>query len=380
MSRPVPPSADTVREGSNPRIDVIDWMRGLAVILMIQAHGFDSWLLPAAKTGVAYDVIRHMSGLPSRLFLLLVGVATAIRFEGQIRRGVPTAALRRQVFMRGLTIVGLAYLFRLQEFTLAGFKGGWQSLFRVDILNAIGSSLLVVGAVATPRGGRPQVWAAVLGAAFFLGLGPLVGPAHFPTWLPRPLTAYIGGQRPIAWFTLFPWAAWTLVGVALGHIWLRYARDPRGQARCFLATGLLGAISTGAVILIRQINPYVIRYPSELVQQMGPGSFFYRLGIIGMLFAVGWAATRLAPTGFSPMKQLGRTSLLIYWVHVDLCYGGISRPLRAHLGIAAATAWIIVLTALMLGLSLLKVRYGDAARAWFGGQLRTRAPRVGHQA
>jgi hypothetical protein len=54
-----------------------------------------------------------------------------------------------------------------------------------------------------------------------------VGPAHFPAWLPRPLTSYLGGQRPMAWFSLFPWGAWALVGVAVGHLWVD--RKPRSS-------------------------------------------------------------------------------------------------------------------------------------------------------
>jgi uncharacterized membrane protein len=341
------------------RVAVIDWLRGLAVVLMIQAHGFDAWLTPAAKTGPAYDVIRHMSGLPSRMFLFLSGVAMAMRFESQIRKGVDDRTIRRQVAGRGLQIIGLAYLFRLQELTLAGFKGGLQALWRVDILNAIGASLLVVASVAAPRKGRPQLLVAVLGAAFFLGLGPIIGPAHFPEWLPRPVTSYIGGQRPMAWFTLFPWAAWALLGVAVGHVWLRYSGSANAQARCFLITGLIGLATTGTVILVRKIDPYVIRYPSELVQQMGPGSFFYRLGMIGVLSTIGWAVTRFSGARFSPLQQLGQTSLLVYWIHVDLCYGGIARPLRGQLDVAQATIWVFLLIIAMLGVSIAKTRIGQ---------------------
>jgi uncharacterized membrane protein len=203
-----------------------------------------------------------------------------------------------------------------------------------------------------------------------LALGPIVGPAYFPSWLPRALTSYIGGQRPMSWFPLFPWGAWTLVGVALGHLWVTQSRTPRGEARVFLLTALAGVASTATVIGIRAINPYIIRYPSDLVQQMGPGSFFYRLGIIGVLAGLGWVVTRLAGKRFSPLRQLGQTSLLIYWIHVDLCYGGISRALRGRLGVAAATAWIVGLILLMLVVSLLKTRYAPRVTKWIKERMR----------
>lgn len=344
---------------------------------MIQAHAFDAWLAPAAKAGPGYEVIRHLSGLPSRMFLLLVGVSAAIRFEGQIAKGVPTTAIRRAVAQRGLLILALAYLFRLQEYLLAGMTGGVHQLFRVDILNAIGASLLVIALVAVPRAGRRQILAALAAAAVCIGLGPLVGPAHFPAWLPRPLTSYLGGQRPMAWFPLFPWGAWPLVGVALGHLWVRASHDPRRRHRVFLLGGVIGAALTGTVSLVRACAPDLIHYPSQLVQQMGPGSFFHRLGVIGALAAAGHLVSTATGERFSPLRQLGRTSLLIYWIHVDLCYGHAATFIRGRLGIARALAWLLVLVGAMLVVSLLKTRYARTVAAFLGGRLRALAGMAG---
>jgi uncharacterized membrane protein len=267
----------------------------------------------------------------------------------------------------------LAYLFRLQEHILAGFNGGWRMLFRVDVLNAIAASMLLVAAIATPRRGRPQYLPALAGAAFFLALGPLVGPTTvFPDWI-APLTSYIGGQRPMAYFPIFPWGSWALLGVALGHLWVRQSRTSRGQARVFLLSGIAGVLTTAAVIEVRAIDPYVIRYPSDLAQQMGPGAYFFRLGIIGALSAVAWMVTRLSGTRrWSPLRQLGRTSLLVYWIHVNLCYGGIARPIRGRLDIPTATIWILGLILLMLAISTLKTRYAARGQAWVLARVRRR--------
>jgi len=325
---------------------------------MIQTHLYDSWLSPAARATEAFWWTRFLGGIPARLFLFLVGVSMAIRFESQLGKGiVDRATLCRGVIRRGAEIVALAYLFRLQEFALGGFGAPLSDLFRIDILNCIGACMIVTPFVAAPRGGRPQYVGCLLWAALFVALGPIIGPAHFPDWLPRPLTSYLGGQRPMAWFPLFPWAAWPLVGVAVGHWWVRASRDPGRQARTYLLTAVGGAAMTGAVILIRRIDPYIIKYPSELVQQMGPGSFFYRLGLLGPLALLGYGVTRALGGRFSMMRQFGRTSLLVYWIHVDLCYGLVSKRLHHRLGFGWATAGLVAMVALMLAISVLKTRY-----------------------
>jgi uncharacterized membrane protein len=198
----------------------------------------------------------------------------------------------------------------------------------------------------------------------FVGLGPVIGPAHFPRWIPDWISAYIGGQRPMSWFGLFPWAAWPLAGIAAGHFWVRASRNPRRQAWAFLATGVAGAVLILIVSGIRKLDPQVIRYPSELVQQMGPGSFFYRLGMNGIAAFIGWGVVRLSGQRFSVMRQFGRTSLLVYWIHIDLCYGLIAHRLglSGQLNMGQATAGLMGMVALMLLVSLARRHWWDPWR------------------
>lgn len=368
MGRVVTPKSTT----APARLVVVDWLRGAAVVLMIQTHLYDAWVAPAAKLTAAYHWTRFFGGIPSRLFLMLVGVSIALRFETQLAKGITDRrSLVRPVQKRGLQILALAYLFRIQEYILGhmsqvivDFPAYWHDILRVDILNCIGACMVVVPVLAAPRRGRPA-WLATLAAMLvFVGLGPIIGPARFPTWIPTWLSAYIGGQRPMSWFGLFPWAAWPLAGVALGHFWVRASRDARRQAWAFVATGAGGALLILIVTTIRKIDPYVIRYPSELVQQMGPGSFFYRLGMNGIVALIGWAAVRVWGTRFSVMRQFGRTSLLIYWIHIDLCYGLIAHQLGLYgnLDMAQATFALLVMIALMLAVSLAKTSWWEPWR------------------
>ena len=46
MTTPVGIQKPPARPG---RLDVVDWLRGAAVVLMIQTHLYDAWVSPAAK-------------------------------------------------------------------------------------------------------------------------------------------------------------------------------------------------------------------------------------------------------------------------------------------------------------------------------------------
>ena len=368
MSSAVPPVSLPRAPGKPARFEVVDWLRGAAVLLMIQTHLYDAWVDSPSKLTSAYQWTRFVGGIPSRLFLMLVGVSIALRFEAQLAKGVTDRkALVRPVLKRGLEVLGLAYLFRFQEYILGHMSAAWhdlpaywQDLFRIDILNCIGATMLVVPLIAAPRRGRPAWVPTSVAALLFLALGPVIGPAHFPTFIPTMISAYIGGQRPISWFPLFPWAAWPLAGVVIGHLWVRgSARDRRRQAMVFVATGLVGLALIGIVNGIRAINPHIIRYPSELVQQMGPGSFFYRLGMNLIVAFLGWVAIETVGKRFSLTRQFGRTSLLVYWIHVDLCYGLIAHRLGLYgrLNMLQATVGLAAMIALMLAVSLAKTRW-----------------------
>ena len=71
----------------------------------------------------------------------------------------------------------------------------------------------------------------------------------------------------------------------------------------------------------------------------------------------GYLVTRYLNFGFSPMRQLGKTSLLVYWVHVELVYGLLFARLHHKLSMVQATVGLVLMTAAMLGLSVLRTKY-----------------------
>lgn len=343
---------------------------------MMMAHASDAWLNEAARQTSTFDVIRFLSGLPSRLFLVLVGVSAAIKLESQLARGTDRRTMRAVLARRGAQILVLAYVFRIQEHLLAGFHGGWEMLFRVDILNCIGVSMLMLAVFCIPRRGQPAWWPAALLLAVLVGLGPWVGPAQFPEWLPRPLTSYIGGQRPMAWFSLFPFGCWAVTGLLLGHWWVRQSRAGH-QARALLGSGVVGCAFIVATQAVRSMDRPVIDYPTTLAQQMGYGSYFLRLGVIGVCAALSWIVVTVSRPGrFSVVRQLGQTSLLIYWVHIEFCYGAIVWLLRGRLTLWQTAIGFAVLTALMLGVSLFRTRRWPQLWPRLAARLRLTPPRT----
>src|SRR5262252_4718734 len=89
------------------RLAYIDWMRGLACVLMFQTHCYDSWLSPAARKSSSLIKWSQLGGtLPAPLFIFLAGVSFALVTERLREKGVAPNAIAKQTILRGAEIFG----------------------------------------------------------------------------------------------------------------------------------------------------------------------------------------------------------------------------------------------------------------------------------
>src|SRR5580698_4417670 len=127
------------------RLAYIDWMRGFACLVMFQTHCYDSWLSPAARKSTFFKWSQIGGTLPAPLFLFLAGISFALVTDRLRQKGASPGAVARQTILRGAEILGYALLFRLQEWLLGQPYAPWTDLLRVDVLNAIGVSMMCMG-------------------------------------------------------------------------------------------------------------------------------------------------------------------------------------------------------------------------------------------
>src|SRR6266852_2911711 len=138
------------------RLAYIDWMRGLACVLMFQTHCYDSWMSPEARKSSSLIVWSRLGGtLPAPLFIFLAGVSFALVTEKLREKGIERKTIAKQTILRGAEIFGMGLLFRGQEFALGYPWSPWTDLLRVDVLNILGLSMMLMGVLcwATARNG-----------------------------------------------------------------------------------------------------------------------------------------------------------------------------------------------------------------------------------
>ena len=136
---------------SSSRLAYIDWMRGLACILMFQTHCYDAWLGGAARKSTFFMWSQLGGTLPAPLFLFLAGISIALVTDKLRRKGLSAGQIAGKTIRRGAEILALGFLFRLQEFLIAWGWSPWSDLLRVDILNTIGVAMMLM-ATSVPAG------------------------------------------------------------------------------------------------------------------------------------------------------------------------------------------------------------------------------------
>ena len=368
------------------RLAYIDWMRGLACVLMFQTHCYNSWLRPEARKSALYAWSQLGGTLPAPLFIFLAGISFAMVTQRWRDKGAPPNAVARTTITRGAEIFGLGLLFRVQEFALGYPNSPWTDLLRVDVLNILGLSMMLMALLcwATAlRGNKPAqnpsrvaldsqrnratLWSTVAAALIALST-PLLWTVLRPRWLPWPLESYINGvhiyDKPQPWlFPLFPWSAFGFVGLALGFF-LFSGVAKRREILTFFGIAAIGMAACGLSVLLDK-SP-VRLYPVAIYDywHTSPNFFLMRCGILLLiLFLVyAWCRWGYGQRGFSPIVQLGNTSLLVYWVHIEFVYGRFSILPKGQCSILKATAGLLVIFLAMLVLSLLRTRWKKPAR------------------
>src|SRR5271156_5118029 len=113
------PQATAVTKPANSRLAWIDWMRGLACILMFQTHCYDAWLGGDARNTSFLKGSQRLGTLPAPLFLFLAGISFALVTDKLIHKNLVPAEITRTMVRHGAKILVFGFLFRLQEFLIA---------------------------------------------------------------------------------------------------------------------------------------------------------------------------------------------------------------------------------------------------------------------
>jgi len=358
---------------NSSRLSYIDWMRGLACVLMFQTHCYDAWLSPEARQSKFFMISQLGGTFPAPLFLFLAGISFALVLDKLRRKNLTPAQIARTTLRRGAEIFAFGLLFRLQEYLIAWGWAPLSDLLRVDILNTIGLSMMLMGLLcwlvlaAQPetRSSLALILSAAGAATLISLLTPPLWTTWRPDWLPWPLESYVNGVHnlgtPQAWlFPIFPWTAFAFAGLAAGFI-LQSEWARKRESMIFLSAGAAG-------LLLVEASRWLDARPHQFYAvydywHTSPNFFLIRVGMLLVILAASYAwcrwvigQLRAGQWNFSPLIQLGQASLLVYWVHIEFVYGRFSILPKHVQSIRTASLGLLTIFLAMLLLAFLRTK------------------------
>lgn len=321
----------------------VDWLRGIAVLSMIEWHVIDAWSIQHSRDGVAWAVIRTVGGFAAPLFLFLAGLAVPFAIRARQSRGADAAQAAWLVQKRGWQIFGLAHLFRFQSF-LFNPNARWPGLLKPDILNILGLGLAgTAWLVARATTAKRRLWWLLLPTVAVIALTPLSRHWWWPTLLHPRLESYIRPVGNLGVFSLFPWVAFVPAGAFIGAL-LAEARGDADERRLLRQLAMFGAAAVTTGVWANWLGPvaHVEFWTAHA------SVFLIKTGAMMIALGVSWWCVGAQPVGVvEPVLLFGRVSLFVYWVHVELAYGVISYPLHYALPLAWSVPAFVLVTCVM---------------------------------
>ena len=157
------------------------------------------------------------------------------------------------------------------------------------------------------------------------------------------------------YFGLFPWGAYLAFGMSVGSIIRTVPAESTERMMQW------GALIGGALIMVSLYcanSPFTL-YPKAEFWLNHPAQILTKLGVGLLMLSVAYLWTRygVKEGSWSFVRQFGMTSLLVYWVHIELVYGRWFFFLKERLNVPQTIAAAVTVILLMLCLSLIRTNW-----------------------
>jgi uncharacterized membrane protein len=290
----------------SPRLEFLDGLRGIALILMVLNHTSRDWVGVSMGWGRYYLVYGTLL-LPAAIFLFLVGFCLPLSWR---QRAVPKLGDRlRKYGRRGAMIIGAGLLLNV---LIAPDMPFWNG----GVLQTIGLTIIVLGMILPVlRHGPGRT--IVLALAVLLYLLFAVCFDRLVAWsAAHPVQGHIW----FLGFPPFPWVAVGLAGAVFGWQWLA-ARERGAEQRFFAAAAAVAVVALAAYLAWQYwLSPSVnFGFKRDFIL-----NGHWTPGAATALLVVGGVGALLAATYWLMERQgwhqawlvvLGRTALMLYFVH-----------------------------------------------------------------
>jgi len=337
------------------RYTFIDLLRGWAILIMIEVHVINAFLLPELKQTNWFDILTFINGLVAPAFLFVSGFAFQVSSSSRLDDMRKLKLPFWKKLWRYFSIILIGYALHLPFYSLSKVLNRstteqLQAFFAVDVLQCIGVGLLILFIIRLLiDSDKIYHYTLIALALFVMVISPFFWKLEFTNYFLYLFANYfnrINGSL----FPIFPWINFILVGAIFAKYFLDAAS--KGNEEKFIK----GTTITGVVMVLSGHFFYSGLFPDYLTSIIPHPVFFVeRLGYVLVFATLCWYFYKWRNTRQSFVLDASRESLLIYWLHLVIIYNTlfgkqslaniIGQTLNAWEGI---TATLILMTLMIL--------------------------------
>lgn len=301
----------------------IDLLRGWAILIMIEVHVFNAFLLPELKQTGWFGVLTFFNGLVAPAFLFVSGFAFAVSSGSKLDDMRKFKYPFWKKLWRYFSIILIGYALHLPYQSLSKIINKatpeqLQSFFAVDVLQCIGAGLIVLFVIRVIiRSDKVYHYSLIVLTIIVMILSPIFWKTDFTHFL-HPIIANYFNRLNGSLFPVFPWINFILIGAIFAKYFLDAAE--KGNKQSFIKRTTI----TGLISLFSGHVFYSGLFPGHLTSIIpNPVFFIERLGYILVFASLCWYYNKWRNVKKSFVQDASRESLLIYWLHLLVIYSMI---------------------------------------------------------
>jgi uncharacterized membrane protein len=298
-----------------------DLLRGLVIIIMIEVHVFNAFLLPELRQAGWFGVLNFINGLVAPSFLFVSGFAFQVSSGGKLGEMRKFGKVFWKKIARIFQIILIGYALHLPFYSLSKTINETtpqllESFFAVDVLQCIGFGLLFLFLTRLLiKSDKAYHYFLIASLVVVTSISPVLWKIDFNQYV-HPIVGNYFNRLNGSLFPIFPWLNFLLTGGIFAKYFVD-ARD-RNKEEKFIKLSAL----TGFIILLFGHLFYSGLFPKDLTLIL-PNPIFYlqRLGYIFVLFYLCWWVDKKTNIKNSFIMDASRESLLVYWLHLIIIFG-----------------------------------------------------------
>lgn len=344
-----------------------DLLRGLVIIIMIEVHVFNAFLIPELRQSGWFGILNFINGLVAPSFLFVSGFAFQVSSGSKLEEMRKLGKVFWKKMMRIFQIIIIGYALHLPFYTLSKIINEStpqliESFFAVDVLQCIGFGLLFLFLTRLLiKSDKTYNYFLIASLVVVTIISPFLWKIEFANYLPIAIGNYFNKLHG-SLFPIFPWLNFLLAGA----IFAKYFVDARERSE---EEKFIKNITIAGLVTLLCGHLFYSGLFSKTLTSILPNPIFFleRLGYILVLFYLCWIVDKKTKIKNSFVMDASRESLLVYWLHLITIFGAFwgGKSLAERIGMTlnafeAIGVTIILIVAMILAAKLwgwLKKKY-----------------------